>query len=172
MYFFTADEHYGHTNIIKYCNRPFSSVEEMDEMIISNHNKVVGDEDITVHVGDFCLIDNTKLVFTKYVHRLKGIHIFLRGSHDRWLNTLHNIHEIWEKKIDDQPIVACHYAMRVWPKNHYNSWLVFGHTHGKLAPEGKSWDVGVDSNNFTPVSFEQLKNIMKDRPDNFNLIKK
>jgi calcineurin-like phosphoesterase family protein len=62
--------------------------------------------------------------------------------------------------------------MRVWPRSHYNSWQLYGHSHGRLEPVGKQWDVGVDNNNFYPVSFDQLVEIMKNRPDNFNLVKK
>lgn len=51
MYFYTADEHYNHKNIIKYCNRPFSNVEEMDETLIANHNSIVNENDITIHGG-------------------------------------------------------------------------------------------------------------------------
>jgi len=54
-FFFTADEHYGHTNIIRYCDRPFGSVEEMDTEIIERHNKFVGSQDVVIHAGDFTL---------------------------------------------------------------------------------------------------------------------
>jgi len=53
MYYFTADEHYGHTNIIKYCKRPFNSIEEMDATLIENFNSKVTKADHTIHVGDF-----------------------------------------------------------------------------------------------------------------------
>ena len=166
MYFFTADEHYGHENIIKFCNRPFKSVEEMDADIIERHNDVVSSNDIVVHVGDFTL--SKKNIAIEYLKKLKGNHTFLRGSHDRWLPK--SAPYLWQEKIDGQIIVACHYAMRVWPKSHYNSWQIYGHSHGKLEPQGKQWDVGVDINNFYPVSFDQLVEIMKARPDNFNKV--
>lgn len=168
MYFFTADEHYGHRNILKYCNRPFNSVDEMDAEIISNHNEVVKNGDIVVHVGDFTLAKNQ--FAQKIVEQLNGEHIFIEGSHDKWMKLQYA--QIWQRTIEKQPIIACHYAMRVWPRSHYNSWLVYGHSHGGLPPEGKSWDVGVDNNDFYPVSFDQLKEIMDKRPDNFNLVKK
>ena len=168
MYFFTADEHYGHANIIEYCNRPFQSVQEMDDVLITNHNKIVTANDITVHIGDFCWASKQKDANKQYISKLKGNHIFLAGSHDRWLPR--SSRYIWKETIEGQLIVACHYAMRVWPNSHYNSWQVYGHSHGKLEPQGKQWDVGVDNNNFFPVSFEQLVEIMKSRPDNFNKI--
>jgi calcineurin-like phosphoesterase family protein len=58
-YFFTADEHYGHTIIIKYCERPFTSAEEMDAEIIKRHNDLVGPQDVTLHAGDFTLAKKT-----------------------------------------------------------------------------------------------------------------
>jgi len=164
MLFFTSDEHLGHRNIIKYCGRPFASIEGMDAEIIKRHNAVVSNNDTVIHVGDFTLSKNAR----PYIEQLKGTHIFLRGSHDRWLR---NASEIREVEINGQIIIACHYAMRVWPKSHYGSWQVFGHSHGHLAPLGKQHDVGVDNNDFTPVSFEQLKAIMATRDENPNLLK-
>ncbi len=162
-YFFTADEHYGHARVLEYCKRPFSSVEEMDEEIIKRHNAVVSAADLVVHVGDFTLGKDAE----PYIKRLNGKHIFIRGSHDRWLK---DAPDIWAKQIDSQWVVACHYAMRVWPKSHYGSWQVFGHSHGGLPPLGKQHDVGVDNNDFTPVSMAQLKVIMAALPDNPNLV--
>jgi len=62
--------------------------------------------------------------------------------------------------------------MLVWDKSHFNSWQLFGHSHGmlSLAGLGKQFDVGVDNNDFYPVSFDQLLGIMKERPDNSNYI--
>ena len=166
-YFFTADEHYGHANIIKYCNRPFKSVEEMDATIIANHNKVVTSDDIVIHAGDFTFKYNS--FFHKYFDQLNGLHTFVRGSHDHWMDRQY--HEIWEGKIKGQDIVVCHYAMRRWAKSHYGSWNLHGHSHGQLESQGKQYDIGVDNNNFYPVLFDDLVEIMKDKPDNIDLIK-
>lgn len=166
MYYFTADEHFNHTNIIKYCNRPFSSVEEMNNEIIRRFNSVVGVNDITIHAGDFCW--GNKGVAINFTKQLAGNHIFLKGCHDHWLPD--SVKYIWRKKIDGQFVVVCHYAMRTWWTSHYNSWQLYGHSHGRLDPVGKQWDIGVDNNSFYPVSWDQIKMIMKDRPDNFNYV--
>lgn len=172
MYFFTADEHYGHSKIIKYCNRPFSDVDEMDEFMITEHNRVVGHNDTTVHIGDFSLYSRSyRPVYEKYITRLKGNHIFIPGSHDQWMNgSKMEVHiaicvkyknsHIWQKSIDNQQIVCCHYSMNVWPASHYNSWHLFGHSHGRLEGKGLSFDVGVDSHGFRPWSFEEVKEKM------------
>ena len=169
MYFFTSDQHFSHKNIIKYSNRPFSSVEEMDSEIIRRHNEVVSDADVVVHAGDFSMIKDTKLVYKNYISKLKGTNIFLKGSHDYWLQK--GI-QIWEKRIDGIYVVVCHYAMRVWPKSHYGAYHLYGHSHNRLGSYGKSFDVGVDGNNFYPYSFEDVKNKMNTLPDNFNLVNK
>ena len=173
MFWFTSDEHYGHRNIIKYSNRPFSSIEEMDSTLISNNNSVVGKNDTVVHAGDFSLIRNPNIVYKKYVSRLVGNHIFLKGSHDYWLKKNKTIIQIWERNINGHYVVVCHYAMRVWARSHYNSWQLYGHSHNKLDTVGKQYDIGVDNNHhyLFPISFDQIVKIMKYKPNNFNLIK-
>ncbi len=156
---------------VKNCNRPFADVSEMDAELIQRHNELVGKNDIVIHAGDFCLLNKHKEVAQRYINRLNGHHIFLRGSHDRWMGK-NAYREIWEKRIEGQFVVVCHYAMRRWARSHYNSWQLFGHSHGMLEPIGKQWDIGVDNNNFYPISFEQLQDIMRQRPNNPNLIVK
>lgn len=173
MYWFTSDEHFGHAMIIKHCNRPFGSVAEMNDEIIKRHNEVVGEKDTVVHCGDFAWKSSFSHV-QKIIEKLNGkflpSHIFLKGSHDRWLKGTH-CHEIWEKMIDSQYVVCCHYAMRTWPRSHYGSFQLHGHSHGKLEILKNQMDVGVDANDFYPVSFEQVKEYMRTKLDNFNLVK-
>jgi calcineurin-like phosphoesterase family protein len=170
MYFFTADEHYFHSNIIRFCGRPVKDVEEMNELQIGNHNSVVKGGDTVVHAGDFTLLKDRKKIQQDLIDRLNGNHIFLKGSHDYWLPRNKSI-QIWEKMIEGHYVVVCHYNMRTWARSHYNSWQLYGHSHGKLEPEGKQWDIGVDNNNFFPVSFDQIKEIMAKRPDNISFLR-
>ena len=165
-FFFTADEHYGHANIIKYCNRPFTSVDEMDTEFIQRHNEMVGPKDVVIHAGDFTL--SKKPFAENYLRQLNGTHIFLKGSHDYWLKKSATV--IWERDIEGFYVVVCHFAMRVWPRSHYNSWQLYGHSHGKLPPIGKQWDIGDDNNDFYPVSFNKIREIMQNRPDNENFV--
>lgn len=161
MYFFTADQHYGHANVIRFCERPFATVDEMDRELIRRHNAVVKPGDTVVHAGDFAYRNSRSP--QSYLAELNGTHILVRGSHDAWLDA--SAHEILELKIEGQYVVACHYALRTWPRSHYGSWQVHGHSHGTLPPLGKQWDVGVDNNDFTPVSFARLREIMAERDD-------
>lgn len=170
-FLFTSDEHYFHKNIIKYSNRPFESVEEMNEALIYNHNKTVFKNDTVVHCGDFSFASKEK-TYRDIVSRLNGKHIFLKGDHDKWLGNSGSY--MWLKKIEKQPITACHYAMKTFWLSHYNSWQVFGHSHGRLnmTGAGKQYDVGVDNNDFKPVHWRQLQKIMSQLPNNFNYIHK
>jgi len=168
-YFFTSDEHYEHRNIIRYSNRPFENTEEMRETFISNHNSVVGKNDITIHAGDFTFSKDRHFIYHIIIKRLNGKHIFLKGSHDYWLNGKKDINQIWERNIylngERYYFVACHYAMRHWARSHYKSIQVHGHSHGNLEPIENQWDCGVDNNNFYPVSAEQIVEIMKTKGD-------
>lgn len=166
--FFTADQHFGHSNIIQYCNRPFDSVKEMDDVIINNHNSVVSNNDIVVHIGDISFVKTFKLLNEKYLNRLNGRHKFVRGNHDYWATN--EVPYILEQKVNGRRIVCCHYAMRTWNRSHYNEWHLFGHSHGTVSGIGKSLDVGVDCNNFTPVSFEDIESRMNLLPDNIGRI--
>jgi len=158
MYWFTGDEHLFHANIIKHSNRPFPLVFDMNNAILERHNEVVGNNDVVIHAGD-TFWKKSYQEAQKYIEQLKGKHIFLKGSHDKWLKET-NHHEIWEGMIEDQYIVVCHYAMRVWPRSHYGSWQLYGHSHCKLQAIGKQMDIGVDCHDYYPISFEQVKNHM------------
>ena len=153
-WFFTADEHYGHSRIIDYCDRPFQTATEMDRTLIHNFNGRVGNNDITVHIGDFTLQNRKEA--EEYIKQLNGQHVFIKGSHDYWLKQRPLSHEIWSRRFNEQLIVCCHYAMRVWPASHYGSIQLYGHSHGKLEPRGKQQDVGVDVWNYFPVALEEL----------------
>jgi len=167
MLFWTADEHYFHNNIIRYCSRPFGGFEEMNEVLIENHNKIVTSNDTTIHVGDFCLSKN-KSSFDDVVRRLNGKHIFLRGSHDYFLPQDNPTRR--EDVVEGNLIVADHYPILNWPRSHYGSWHVHGHVHNGKLPftAGKCYNVGVDVNGFAPVSFEKLVKIMDGLPENHN----
>lgn len=164
-FWFTADTHFYHPNIIKYCNRPFKDSVEMNEAIISNWNRVVKKDDLIYHLGDFTFGGDD--IFARLITRLNGLIIFVKGNHDRtaWKNR-HKFYAFSDSyreiEIDGQNITLCHYAMRVWNKSHRGSWHLYGHSHGSLPddPHSRSFDCGVDCHNYTPINFEQVKEIM------------
>ncbi len=79
--FFTSDQHFGHKNIIKFSNRPFNSVEEMDEMMIQRWNEKVGETDEVYHLGDVGLASSGKL--RKILERLNGKIYLIKGNHEK-----------------------------------------------------------------------------------------
>ncbi|MEO0095997.1 MAG: phosphoesterase [candidate division WOR-3 bacterium] len=186
MIYFTADTHFYHTNIIKYCKRPFKDVDEMNEKMIENWNRVVRPVDQVYIIGDFVFGHAGRQCerIVEIIKRLKGNIFLIKGSHDKLENFNPSIlgkdakrFHIFQDRIitiliENQEIVLCHYAMRVWPKSHYGSWHLYGHSHGQLEGWGKSFDVGVDCWNFRPISFLEVCSIMKTKPDNFDLVRK
>ena len=175
MIWFTSDHHFGHAHIIKYCGRPFDNVETMNETMIRNWNKVVGENDDVYHLGDFCLGSNPEYI-DNIARRLNGNLFIMKGNHDRRLPSVSKngksviLPPLYELKVPDeeidekhdQVIVMCHYALEVWNKAYFGSWHLFGHSHGTLpvSDSRAKYDVGVDPNNFTPVSYEEIKRIM------------
>lgn len=164
MIYFTSDTHFGHTNIIKYCDRPFSSVGEMDQVLIDNINAVVKESDVLWHLGDWAFRNHRK-----YRDRIvcRNIHLIL-GNHDRLNLDDHNgfasVQEFKELKFDGKHIVLCHYALRVWNKCHRGSWHLYGHSHSTLPDLGnKSFDCGVDCWDYKPLSIEQVEREMNKR---------
>ena len=152
MLFFTSDTHFGHANIIKYCNRPFASVEEMDAALIANWNAVVGEKDTVFHLGDIAM--GEMRTARENLKQLNGKILYLTGNHfhpayipPSWQQL--GSGGMWEILSDhsDSPvnITLNHYAQRIWNKAHRGAIHLFGHSHGSLEPQGKSVDVGVDS---------------------------
>ena len=173
--FFTSDTHFGHANTINYCHRPFNNVDEMDEALIANWNSVVSNDDIIYHLGDFAWRNKKKA--REIVSRLNGRKFLCRGSHDGRTSKLAGFFEDVQDSFliavnGRQYIFMSHCLHKVWPKSHYGSWHLFGHSHGNMDAyaerEGKLLDVGVDSHNFRPWSLQEIAQVMATRPLNFN----
>ncbi len=174
---FTADHHFGHGNIIRFCGRPFANVEEMNETLIANWNKVVRPQDTVYHLGDLFLLPSGEA--KKIRARLNGTICLIRGNHERTAESLQGafawIKDYYELKVADvdvpparqhmQHIVLCHYAFRVWNRSHHGAWHLYGHSHGTLPeiPGQLAFDVGVDCHEFTPISYDQVKQAMRER---------
>jgi len=159
--FYTADPHFGHTNIMRFCNRPFSSVEEMDATLIANWRRVVRPDDEVYLLGDFSFKGNKHP--QAYLDQLPGQIHFIWGNHDpdrvRQLSGWASSQPYLEIRDGEDDITLLHYAMRVWNKSHFGALHFFGHTHAQLPGNDQSVDVGVDypAWNFTPVDLETIK---------------
>ena len=161
--FFTADTHFGHNNIIRYCERPFRDSKEMDEEIIKRWNSRIKPGDLVFHVGD--VIFHRKAEDLDIINRLNGVKHLILGNHDApeslypYFETISEIATVRVRKNSQiQRIVLCHYAMRTWDQSHRGAWHLYGHTHGKLEENNSlSMDCGVDTNDFYPYSYSEIK---------------
>jgi len=177
--FFTADLHFQHFNVIKYCNRPFTTRDEMDSTMIKNWNSVVGENDFVFVAGDFCFGGNKSWMYL--VDALNGTKFLAAGNHDKsiagnWahIDNIINLYIHDDEVKDGQRITVCHYPMLSWYQSHRGAWQLYGHLHGKLTNDslgdGKydigncvtpnQLDVGVDVHDFTPVSYDEVKTII------------
>ena len=170
-YFFTSDTHFGHNNIINYCDRPFKDVDEMDNALISSWNDLVSNEDIVYILGDFAF-KNRKDV-EECLEKLNGKKALIRGNHDRaslikaFKRMGYEVYDYLKLTISDnemsngfQSMILFHYPIEYWQDKDKGAWHLHGHMHYKNSINTKGlakYDVGVDSNNYKPVSYEEIK---------------
>lgn len=189
--YFTSDLHFGHRNVIRFCNRPFENEKEMGEKLIENWNNTVSNDDIVFVLGDTFWFNDSRSI-KKVLSRLNGETIYiLPGNHcdfsayhritddERivlcddvvvlWLESEGYPMKGWERKIYE--LWMCHYPMMTWPHRENGALQLFGHIHSKIeSRDGVDqdlplhWnqiDVGCDRWDYTPVSFETLIELFK-----------
>ena len=159
--FVTSDTHFFHENIIKYCNRPWSSAEEMNEGMIANWNNVVGSDDIVIHLGDFCFGGRQKV--ESVFNRLNGEIDLVLGNHDKL--KISDYYAIGFHRVYDRPVVydnffVMSHAPLQWIKEGDVYYNVFGHVHDM--PLYRTWTKNsccacVERHNYTPILFETIK---------------
>lgn len=173
--FFTSDTHFSHANIMKYCNRPWSNVEDMNETLINNWNKVVNKDSIIFHLGDFAWGNN----WMPILNQLNGRKILILGNHDlknKDSNALKNGFEYVCQQlyinVEHRKVILNHCPLLCYGGTYRQDddkvYQLFGHVHSgpysdksldnerllNLFPT--QYDVGVDNNNFTPVSWKEV----------------
>ena len=175
--FWMADPHFNHVSrsggILAYCDRPFPNISEMNERLIEYWNSRAGHKDLTYILGDlFWKEIKGEIRFKELMGRLNGKKVLITGSHDRipirYPCLFEEITPQKEIRIAGNHVTLNHYCMRVWPRSHFNSWHIHGHSHCRLESTGKSLDAGVDCHNFQLWSEEEIIEYMDKQPDNFN----
>ena len=171
--FFTSDTHFWHSNIIKYCNRPFMDIEEMNEEIIKRWNDKIENDDLVFHLGDFAFCGPSQ--YKTLLERLNGKITLVLGNHDwrnikeGYMSKFNGIYQQLRIKVDDQRIYLNHFPFLCYEGSWRGVWQLFGHVHSgpynnggglddprlKMLLPGQ-YDVGVDNNNFTPISYKEL----------------
>jgi len=161
--FFTSDHHFGHTNILKYQNRPFPTIEEMNEVLIDKWNSVVKPNDTIYHLGDFALV-RTKNEVDNIVRRLNGHKHLILGNHDRQpvkhASGFVEIEQYKEIAIDGIKLILFHYPIESWNGAFHETYHLHGHSHGKSSVRSRRIDVGVDVHNYYPINYEEVKQLM------------
>lgn len=184
MLYYTSDLHLGNNNIIEHEDRPYKTVEEMDRALIANWNSRVKPEDDIYVLGDFCFKGATRAI--EYLNQLKGHVHLIRGNHDNFMNqkTFKDFIEFKRYeyfmakgplylhspklgseghyahlKDGEHEVILCHYPILYWENMEHGSIHLYGHAHSyrdcsKMAPN--SYNVGVDVNNYMPVTLEEL----------------
>ncbi len=175
--FISSDYHFFHKNIIKFCQRPFDNVDEMNRVLINNWNNIVSKEDTVYFLGDFSLGNYAE---TKSVlDQLNGNIIFIKGNHDNIIERNHILLKRFESfvdykeiNVDNKHIVLFHYPIESWNRQFHGSIHIHGHTHGNFAPtDGLILDAGLDgvlckSNDpktYRPLEIHEILDYMKTR---------
>lgn len=156
--YFTSDLHFGHKNIIDFCKRPFSDVNEMNQFIIDEWNKKVSDLDVVYLLGDVSFVSVNKTC--NLLDQLKGEKYLIIGNHDkhfmksdRFKDCFYGVYDYRELFIKDNlNICLSHYPMSNWYNQRKGAWMLHGHTHGtrnhEVTPTNKILDVGYDTGHF------------------------
>lgn len=160
---FTSDLHHSHTNIIKFCNRPFKEVSEMNCKMVEIWNKTIPYDGTVFVLGDISFDKNPEDI-VKWVRSLNGRKHLIMGNHDIhfpvefWLQSFETVHQLLDIKVDKQHLTLCHFPMRSWNKSHRGSWQLYGHLHGAgVKPiDQYQMDVGVDTNNMVPYHWSEI----------------
>lgn len=184
--FYTSDTHFGHENILRYCNRPYETVEEMNIDLVSRWNSVVGEDDIVYHLGD--VVMNVKWLWI--VSQLNGIKILVAGNHDHCWDGFRKPKAITRdyieagfSRVHSGGIVNTHlmadgahvvtlshlpYEANIHDGRKFEGWRpkdyglinLCGHVHDAWKISGRSINVGVDVWDFYPVPEETLLDLI------------
>ena len=155
---FTSDRHLGHKNVIEHAKRPFSCVEEMDEIIIQRHNERVRNPDTVYDLGDFAFADHTP-----YLRRLNGQkHLMPRQSRSFESGEQGGGLGVGREATAHQEpserglLGALPLCVAGLDRSHHGAIHLYGHSHGNLPGDSQSCDVGVDCWDFYPVNFDEI----------------
>ncbi|MDT7950393.1 MAG: metallophosphoesterase [Acetobacteraceae bacterium] len=155
--FFTADTHFGHAGARALYRRPFADVDEMDRALVAAWQDRVGPDDTVWHLGDFAVRHPDP---AGLLAELPGTKHLVFGNNDpapiRSLPGWASVVGLAELVADDVPLILCHYALRTWPGQAKGALNLHGHSHGRLKPIPGQFDVGVDAQNFRPVTLAEI----------------
>ncbi len=158
MICFTSDTHFGDPRVLRIDRRPYANMAEHDEALIDNWNAVVAPGDEVWHLGDFMSLKAGSP--GALLSRLNGTKHLIIGNNDPagvvadagWASRQHYA----ELAFGDQILILCHYPFRTWNKMGKGSINLHGHSHGRLKPVARQFDVGIDARSLRPVTLDKL----------------
>jgi len=171
MIFYTSDLHFCDEKILKVCNRPFDSVDAMNQALIRNWNGKINETDTVYILGDiFPCADGDETVIINLVKKLNGKKILVVGNHDEEYVQVLEYSKLFESMkhmafVTDsyKEIVLCHYPLMSWRNDENDSIHLYGHIHNKDLPEvreyykgKKAYNVGLDVRNFVPLTLHEI----------------
>jgi calcineurin-like phosphoesterase family protein len=157
--YFTSDQHFGHAAARSFYRRPFSSITEMDRVMIDRWNSEVEPEDELWHLGDFAVRQSPERV-ASLLKVLNGRKHLVVGNNDDAAVTncdgWQSVQPYAEVTVDGTRLVLCHYPFRTWRDMSKGAINLHGHSHGRLKPLPHQFDVGVDVRDFQPVRLAEI----------------
>lgn len=154
--FFISDTHFLHRGILRHEpeHRPFATIEEHDEAIVSRWNSVVGDIDIVYHLGDFTL---TKRAVAMYAPQLRGRKRLVAGNHDSpYIRELTKYFEEVYGVYQYESVILSHVPVHPQQLEHRFFANVHGHLHSKKLDDWRYLNVGCEHTNLTPITLEEV----------------
>ena len=165
MDYFISDLHLGHKNIIRYCNRPFNTIELMDNTIINNWNAIITSNDTVFLVGDVCFKKSKKEI-TDIINSLNGTKILIMGNHDYRLSVKEWL-SVGFSEVYKYPIIYKDFYIVSHKPVFMNSTMpyinIHGHIHQNTMAEIYYYNVSVEHHNYTPVSFDNIVKEIEER---------
>ena len=157
--YFTSDTHFGDMRVLRFDHRPFASLADHDAALVSRWNERVGAGDTVWHLGDFAL-GPTPARAAAILDALAGEKHLIVGNNDDAatlaLSGWASVRAYVELVVDARMLVLCHYAFRTWNGIGRGAVNLHGHSHNKLTPIPKQYDVGVDAQGFRPVTLTEI----------------
>jgi calcineurin-like phosphoesterase family protein len=164
--YFTSDHHFGHSGARGLYRRPFASVADMDRRMVELWNTVIKPEDEVWHLGDFAIRQPAERV-ASLLGELHGRKHLIIGNNDDAVVTgcagWTSVQAYAELTVEGTSLVFCHYPFRTW-RNMGKGWInLHGHSHGRLKPLPRQFDVGVDVWDFQPVPLARFVSVTNSR---------
>jgi calcineurin-like phosphoesterase family protein len=160
LIWFTSDHHFGHAGARSLYRRPFASVAEMDRQMVERWNAVVQPDDEVWHLGDFAVRQSADRVDALLGALLGRKHLVVGNNDDVAVTRSagwHSVQHYAELIVEGRRLVLCHYPFRTWRDAGRGSVNLHGHSHGRLKPMPRQFDVSVDARDFRPVQLAELR---------------